>query len=149
MLLLNDLICFFKFWIILRKGFCHAQNPLRQLDQQICGMGIYIVIPKLNLGVVVHFMESMVYDITNMGRQTKNTACSLTADRTHHKRNRTRIMQSSQCACFKAQKLIMELSLLWCELRFYGRGVTDAEILNITTACSIDHSAEAMQRLHI
>ena len=69
----------------IKDMFCHA-------GESTCVAAVQFFKVKVNIRVIVHLNEPSVDYIPYVRSKTENTACCLSADRTHHKRYRTGIV---------------------------------------------------------
>ena len=82
--------------------------------------------------------------------QTKDAAGCLPHKSAHHKFQRHIIMQIAECMGFKLHQRIIQFLLLRCKMdRNTLRTAYTEIILDVLTACTVDHSSKAMQTLHI
>ena len=148
-LILNDLKHTVKLGITLGKVVCKLQNPLCGSGEGIGNLVIDILMIQINIRIVRHLLKTAVDNIPHKRCKAKNTACSLTTNRTHHKGDGTNVSQLRQSSTLKSQQFIMQLLLMGCETGFQSMSPADTEVLNVLSAGTVHHSIEAVQGFNV
>ncbi len=147
--LVNDGQDAVKLWIFLRQVagklknfFCRSRECKGLIVLQLFkGVG--------NILVIVYLREPSVDYIMYKWCESHNTACSLPADGAHHKFCRLVIVHSRKNCFFKLQKAVMKFSLGIRKFCPDGMSAPHAEIMNVFSACAVEHSIQAVQRFYV
>ena len=135
--------------VVFRQQICELQHMMSQCHQCGRSFSVQIVLIHVYIRVFNHLFKAPCDQIPDVGREPEDAACRLTSDRAHHEGNAAHIVELGKRFVFKSQQFVMQVVLLRGEAGFDRVRPADAEILNILSACPVQHGVEAMERFHV
>lgn len=138
-----------ELWVVFRQQICELQHMMSQRHQCGRGFSVQIVLIHVYIRVFNHLVKAPCDQIPDVGREPEDAACRLTSNRAHHEGNAAHIVELGKRFVFKSQQFVMQVVLLRGEAGFDRVRPADAEILNILSACPVQHGVEAVERFHI